>query len=741
MSSFTLAIKDLTTDIHVRSFTGEEGISQLFRLQVLVDISGNASGGAPIRAADLLGRDAVFGLELDGVEVRKFLATISSVEELGTDEHLCAVYELELVPRLWPLVQTVRSRVFEGLEALEIVEQVFKGSGIQLEFPSPVADQTRPYCVQYFESDFDFVVRLLEEEGYIYLYGWKANDQATSGGDNQYVPTFAVKRVPSSFPSLGSLTFDETGGGPEERIRSWQKVRKVTATTLTARDHFFQANPPVLEASATVPASIPGWESLNGRWSASVDRYPGQWAHLFELVPTSGQAATSAGYIDFGNNNRAPYQLRQAAGSCSFNAGASNCLRLAAGSAFELANRPQSELNLTHLVVSVRHKGSQGLQHSSAGNHGFEYENQFTSVPYAGTTAGTTMMYLPPRSTRKPVIHGCQTAIVVSASETEEISTDMYGRVQVQFWWDRGNTRSCWVRVATSWAGSNWGVQHVPRVGQEVVVTFLDGDPDRPLIVGSVYNPSNMPPFSLPKHQTQSGIRTHSTPKGGPGESNEIRFEDAKGAEEIYIHAQKDRREVVENDAKRNIGNDCRSQIDNDRFDLVVGDVHVKTGGEKREAVVGNSSLTVGGDCMIAIAGKEGDTATGGKLGIAARDKIHLKAPKIVIEADSISIRTTESGREFIHLEKGSGITIDSKGDQVWINTGGAGSPEDGCFKEESVLQPLEPFPPPTPDPPAPPPLPFPFDLFPFGPFNPFPKPAPSPSPKPLPVKPWDLKK
>jgi type VI secretion system secreted protein VgrG len=685
MSSFTIATQPFTLQIKgldaykvfVRSFTGEEGISKLFRFRLQVDIYPAASYPAA-SATQLLGQEAVLKVELQPGKVRKFLATICSVEEAGADEHDCACYELELVPRLWPLYQTVRSRVFEDVKPLDIIAKVLTGSGVKVLADSSAEDRTRPYCVQYFESDFDFVVRLLEEEGYIYLYG----------GDEKDEPTFAIKRIPFSFPDPLSLTFDERGGGHEERIGSWRKTRSVTATAMTGRDHFFQAPSPVLQGVASVPAStpaIPGWEALNATWPASVDRYPGQWAHLFEGVSMARAVSTPTGYIEFGGT-RMWHELRQAAGSSSLNAGASNCPRLAAGTVFELVNHPVS--GGKHVVVSVRHKAAQALQHSSHHDHGFEYENEFTCVPYSETM----MMYLPPRSTRKPVIHGCQTAIVVGASGSDEIWTDKYGRVQVQFWWDRGSTRSCWIRVATSWAGSGWGIQHVPRVGQEVVVTFLDGDPDRPLIVGSVYNPGHMPPFGLPQNQTQSGIRTHSTPGGGPGDSNEIRFEDAKGKEELYIHAQKDRTEVVENDARRTVGNDCRTEVGHDGFDLVARNCHAITGGEKREAVGGNFSLTVGGDGVIAVAGQSDDLSVGGKFAIAARNEIHLKAPKIVIEADNISIRTTESGREFIHLEKGSGITIDSKGDKVWINTGGAGSPEDGCFKEP-VLQPEQPFP------------------------------------------------
>ena len=465
-------------------------------------------------------------------------------------------------------------------------------------------------------------------------------------------------------------------GGPEERISSWKKTRILTATAVSARDHFFEAASPVLHGAASVPSlnpAIPGWEPLNARWSAPVHRYPGQWAHLFEEISIKGAEKSPEGYIDFGGK-RALHDLQQISGSTSGSEGASNCHRLAPGWVFDLVDHPTSAGE--HFIVSVRHKGSQALDHSTGGGHSFTYENQFTSVPY-----GHSMMYLPPRSTRKPLIHGCQTATVVGGEATDDIEiwTDKYGRVQVQFWWERHNKGSCWIRVATSWAGTGWGVQHIPRLGQEVVVTFLDGDPDRPLIVGSVYNPSHMPPFKLPTEKTQSGIRSHSTLDGAAGESNEIRFDDAKGQEEIFIHAQKDRTAVVENDSSEAVGND--------RFDVVENDFHATTAGEKREAITGKSSLTVGEDCM---------NAFGAKLGINAAE-IHLKAGKIVIEADAISIRTTDKGREFIHLKKGGGITIDSKGEQVWINCGGAGSPDDGCFKLPE--QPENPFAPPA-DPP-----------------------------------------
>jgi type VI secretion system secreted protein VgrG len=630
---FRLQTKSGIHDLWIRSFSGEEAVSKLFRFRLL------AHADSHIPLAELLGQDVAFVIELRNQE-RRFLAKIAFVEELGLEEHHRVLYGLELVPRLWATTQTIRARVFEDKDPLDIVKEVLSESGSLVSIDRrPDSDHARPYCVQYFESDFDFAVRLLEEEGYIYLCG-----------SHEGNPALFVKHFPSPFPSLGPLPFHEGPGGPGERIASWKKTRVLTATAVNARDHLFHAMSPVLEGTASVPgleAAMPGWEPLDAPWSAPIDRYPGEWAHLFD-----GGDQPREGYNDFGAK-RAWRDLRQVAGSASAGEGAGNCHRLAPGHVFELEGRPASRGE--YFVVSVRHRGSQALDHSTGGNQEFDYENQFTAVPYASTT-----MYLPPRATRKPAIHGCQTAQVVGAPGAGEIWTDKFGRVQVRFWWDKEGANSCWIRVATPWAGSNWGVQHIPRVGQEVVVAFLDGDPDRPLIVGSVCNPSQMPPFELPRNRTQSGIRTNSTPGGERAKANEIRFEDKHGGEKVYIRAQKDRYDVVERDC------------------------HVTTKRDKREVVGGDSDATVGGDCM---------TVVGGKLGIGA-DEIHLQARKIVIEADAISIRTTNPHGEFIRIDKSGGITIESKGERVWINCGGADTPEEGCLAEPA--QPEDPFAPPT---------------------------------------------
>lgn len=639
LQPFRLQVPEANCHLHVRSFTGEEGVSRLFQFRLV------AHADLHIPTAALLGQPAKFVMQ-----ERCFLAVIASVDELGSDEHGRTLYALELVPRLWAMTRTVQARVFADQDALGIIDKVFEGTGIRVEPPTGTeTPPVRPYCVQYFESDFDFAVRLLEEEGYVYEYA--------AQGDQ---PVFAIRELSASRPHAGEVPFHDVTGGPEERIVSWKKTRVLAATGVHAHDHLFEAATPRLEASASLPETPPiGWEPLAATWSASIGRYPGGWAHQFEEVQSGGGIQKLDGYVKAGER-RAGHDLRQAVGWTSGSEGAGNCTRLVPGCCFRLVYHPTSSGE--YFVVSVSHKGSQAFDHSSREASGFAYENRFTCVP----DEAARTVWLPPRSTRKPVIHGCQTAVVTGAEGGKEIWTDKYGRVQVRFWWqDEESASSCWIRVATPWAGNGWGIQHIPRVGQEVVVTFLDGDPDRPLIVGSVYNPSNMPPFEFGDgiKPTRSGIRTRSTEGGVTGESNEIRFEDAKGAEEVYFQAQKDRTSVVKNES--------RELVAGDRYDVVGNDFHAIAVRNKREGIGGTSDLLVAGDCMNYVQGK---------LGIKAKE-IHFQAEKIVIEAKDISICTGSEKTPFICLN-GDGITIESKGKEIWLNCGGKSKPDTGCYTE-----------------------------------------------------------
>jgi type VI secretion system secreted protein VgrG len=224
------------------------------------------------------------------------------------------------------------------------------------------------------------------------------------------------------------------------------------------------------------------------------------------------------------------------------------------------------------------------MNYRSGESEEFIYQNQFTCTP-------SGLPYRPARESPKPFVQGTQTAVVVGPPG-EEIFTDKYGRVKVQFHWDRKGKNnadsSCWVRVGTPWAGKNWGMIHIPRIGQEVIVDFEEGDPDRPIIIGSVYNADMMPPYDLPANKTQSGVKSRSSQNGTPANFNELRFEDKKGAEDIYFHAEKDFHRVVENDDDLKVGNNQTIQVANNRTEVV------QKGHEKVTIEKGNRSVTLG---------------------------------------------------------------------------------------------------------------------------------------------------
>src|SRR3989441_6022029 len=249
------------------------------------------------------------------------------------------------------------------------------------------------------------------------------------------------------------------------------------------------------------------------------------------------------------------------------------------------------------MLVSVPTAGSTDYGSTAAGAS--QYHNSFVAIPF-------TVPFRPPRTNHRPVVRGSQTAVVVGKSG-EEIWTDKHGRVKVQFHWDRNGKKnedsSCWVRVATSWAGKSWGFVQIPRLGQEVIVDFLEGDPDRPIITGRVYNAEQTPPYALPGDQTQSGVKSRSSKGGGTDNFNEIRFEDNKGSEQIVIHAEKDMEVEVENDRSESVGHDESIEIKHDRTDSVGNDETGSIGSNESITIEKNRTESVGGDESVSISG------------------------------------------------------------------------------------------------------------------------------------------
>jgi type VI secretion system secreted protein VgrG len=372
--------------------------------------------------------------------------------------------------------------------------------------------------------------------------------------------------------------------------------------------------------------------------------------------------------------------------------GTSHCRAFESGRKFGLTDYYRQDANKDYLLLSVEHSAKGGGYRS--GSPGAEYVNQFECIPVA-------VPYRPPRNTPRPVIRGSQTAVVVGPSG-EEIYTDEHGRVKVKFYWDRDGKKdensSCWVRVSQPWAGKNWGAVAIPRIGQEVIVDFLEGDPDRPIITGRVYNAKQAPPYELPGNKTQTGIKSRSS-KGGDGSAfNEIRMEDKKGEELLYVHAEKDRSVVVENDnaeevghdetlsvgrnqtvkvgkdrtlkveenQEESIGSDMAVTVGSDREMTVGGDLEEEVGGDMTLTVGSDRSTTIGSNLTVKVAkdatvvvGKKGNVEFGDALSIQAK-KVQIKADdEISLKVGSASITVKKSGDVEI---KGTNVKVQGKG-------------------------------------------------------------------------------
>ncbi|HLW79048.1 MAG TPA: type VI secretion system tip protein TssI/VgrG, partial [Terriglobia bacterium] len=343
--------------------------------------------------------------------------------------------------------------------------------------------------------------------------------------------------------------------------------------------------------------------------------------------------------------------------------GSSNVRTLMSGFTFELQHHYRSDQNATYFVTEVQHVASAGRTYVTGERETESYSNHFTCIP-------TSVTYVPPRATRKPFVQGPQTAVVVGPSG-EEIWVDQYGRVIVQFFWDRqgqkNQSSSCWIRVSQPWAGKNWGAIFIPRIGQEVIVSFLEGDPDRPIITGRVYNADQMPPGTLPEHQTVSGLRTRSSKGGGEHDANVLAFEDKMGEEVFYMRAQKDMAVRVENnkdkkvfnDETRDIGHDRTSTIHHDDTMTIMNNHTITIDNDDSETVDSNQTITIGSSRDLTV-GENQSTTIGGSHTVD------------VAESQDVTIGESQSvtaGME-IELTAGAEITI-TAGGEITIMAGG----------------------------------------------------------------------
>ena len=505
-----------------------------------------------------LGADCELLILRDG-ERRRLFGLISAVEGIGRFEHRYVI-RLTIEPAFALLRLGQNSRIWQAMSVQDVVKAVLDeglGSyGRDYDFGSVARGTTpRENCVQFRESDFDFVSRLLEEEGisYRFVHGDGPHELLTFADANNQYPAFANIDGSADLPVIAT-DYDHAD---LESIQVVAARRRLTTTSSLQRD-FDWLMPRDLLTSEAGQADARGRTRRiyqHGRRRLEAD-------DLAERANDCVEAEASAGVVLQCQSNVAGLEL---------------------GQRFTLLADEALELDGDYLVTTIVHTSHADLR----------YTNQFECVPLATPLR-------PRRLTPKPRVHGPQTAIVVG---DEDIHTDEHGRIQVQFEWEEqpsyASEASCWVRCAQSWSGPGWGAQFIPRRGMEVVVEFLEGNPDRPLVTGSVYNGENSPPFALPADKTQSGWRTASVP-GGKG-SNELRFDDAAGAEEIYVHGQKDWNVEIDNNHCENIGVDASYTIGNDRSETV-GNNHTETIGVDKSICVGaNHDETIGAAMTLAV--------------------------------------------------------------------------------------------------------------------------------------------
>jgi type VI secretion system secreted protein VgrG len=539
-----------TDKLLLERFTGVEALSELFRFELTVLALTTDSWTFD----KLLGQSVTIQLLQAGGTQRPLNGIVSRIAQAdqvagSQGPRTFNRYVLEVVPKLWLLSLNQNSRIFQQLAIPDILKQVLTGLDVSWELQGKY--EPRDYCVQYRESDFAFASRLMEEEGIWYCF------QHSNGSHKLVVADTPQSHV--AIPDPASLDYHPIVGGlrQQDRILSWRKNQQVQPGKVTLWDQCFELNGQNLEAAATPGADVSAGTvshklKVGGNDSIEVYDYPGLYAQRFDgVAPDGGDRASDVQKIFQDNARTAKVRLNREQTPALLIEAEASYRNLVSGCKLTLAGHPDGDGD--YVITRMEHEASVEDAYTAQGAGGGEaetYTARFFCIPAA-------LPFLPRPRTPRPRIPGPQTAVVVGPSG-EEIFTDKYGRIKVQFPWDRLGKKdassSCWVRVGSFWAGKQWGGIHIPRIGHEVIVVFEDGDPDRPLVVGSVYNADNMPPYTLPDNRTQSGVKSRSSLKGTEDNFNELRFEDKKDSEEVYFHAEKDFNRVVENNDTLQVG-------------------------------------------------------------------------------------------------------------------------------------------------------------------------------------------
>jgi type VI secretion system secreted protein VgrG len=629
----------------LQGFSGQEAISSLFHFHL--DLI--AENRQNVVFDKLLGQKISIELLLPNDKTRYFHGLVSSFSQGGRGERFTR-YRAEMVPQFWLLTRLVRSRIFQHVSVPDILKKVLQGLDVAFELQGTY--EPRDYCVQYRESDFQFASRLMEEEGIYYFF------KHTEDGHKM-----VIADSPQSHPDLpegSKIIYEELAGGTreEERIYRWEKQQELRSGKYTLWDHCFELPYKHLEAEKTVQESVtvgkvPHKLKVGGNDQLEIYDFPGAYAQRFDGVdPGGGDRSSDLQKIFEDNKRTVNIRLQQETVPALVINGASNCRNFVSGHKFNLTEHFNADGQYVITAVSHVAQHEIGSGPEAAETH---YSNDFTCVPFA-------IPFRPQRITPRPVVYGSHTA-TVTGPKGSEIFTDKYGRVKVQFHWDRegknDENSSCWIRVSSGWAAKNWGMVQIPRISQEVVVNFLEGDPDQPIIVGCVYNADQMPPYKLPDHKVMGGWKSNSSPGGGG--YNEISFDDTKGKEMVTVHAQYDMGTTVEHDDTILVKHDRTEQVKHDETITIQNNrtTTIVDGNETLTVKTGNRDMTIstGNETLKVSSGNKKDTIQGPyEITVnSAQFKIVCGASSLVLKFDG----TIEMKGNDIHIEANNDLKMD----------------------------------------------------------------------------------
>ncbi|AKT38839.1 type VI secretion system Vgr family protein [Chondromyces crocatus] len=664
-------------DITVVAFRLTEAIQALYEAEVLFFLRTEADGDPLV---DALGRGARLTLPSEGQD-RVVHGVVGDVALVSAHADR-RVYVARIMPRLWRLTMVTDTRVFQSMTVPQIVAEVLGAHGIAHTARLSRTHASRRYCLQYGETDFAFVARLLAEEGIAF---WFEHPAGADQGESEVLVLADSEAFYQPLSPMDRLTFRPDAGALEGSggdVLALRLLRRVAPGAVTLRTYDHQRAAPTLwrQVPTPEPASVP--TRLGGVLSVAVEARGAAGGPLEDYDPHGHHQELEL------SASAAATRLAQHRALASTVAGTTVCRQLVPGRTFTVVGHEVLEERERLAVVRVVHHGKSLI------GAAFRYRNELLAVP-------SGVLCRPPYPPRR-VVQVVESAVVVG-SEGQEIEPDHLGCVRVQFHWDRHGKNdersSCWIRVLQPWAGPTYGFQFTPRLGMEVLVSFVGGDPDQPVILGCLPNPANAPPYPLPEHATRSGIRTQSSP-GSVAGHNELMFEDRQGSETVMLRAQRNHQEVVLNDQHVSVGRDQEETVGQDRSVKVGGVDALRVDGSRRVEVGEVSSTVVGGDEYSSVGGQRFQRVEGGaqltvgaELGFKVGEGLNLYVGTSMIS--DATVQTSGAlrlvGTEMVRVQSSKGIELTCGSSVVSISPEGitlrAARVRVEAVKEEITLQ------------------------------------------------------